>query len=160
MVFRISLVLLVFFMALGSSFVAYANDIEVLKPKEIVEYIEDTKGQKRIIMIYASWCHYCIKKMPSIMEVERIKKGSVIAISVDGNYKKFARYINKFDEVPFRIILNKASEYKLAKSFKKFGVEEWKGVPEIILLDENNKVIGQGNYKIDYVNEFLFNNQK
>ena len=152
-IFRIALVLLVSFI----SFDAWAEEnIEHLKPKEIAKYVEDTKGQKRIIMIYASWCPICVQKMPDIINLANIKADSVIAISVDENPKHFSRYIKRFKDVPFRVILNKGSEYKLAKAFEKFGVKEWEGVPEIILLDENNKVLGQGNYKMSYITEFLF----
>ncbi len=161
MISRINIVLSICFMALIMPFSVQADDdnshkIYELPAHKIASYIKEVKGQRRIIIIYASWCPYCIKKMPHIMDLERIKEGSVIAISVDENKSAFARYIKKFDEIPFRIILNKGSEWKLAKSLKKFGVKPWEGVPEIILLDENNKAMGQGNYELDYVAEFLF----
>ncbi len=151
-IFRIALVLLVSFI----SFDAWAEEnIEHLKPKEIVNHIESTKGKRRIIMIYASWCPICVQKMPDIMELERSKNGSVIAVSVDENKRHLSRYIKRLKNIPFRVILNKGSEYKLAKALERFGVKEWEGVPEIILLDENNKVLGQGNYTLDYIVTFL-----
>ncbi len=162
MKFKFILVLSLFVMVFGSSHVFSADyeagKIYKLKPNEIASHIKDTKGQKRIIMIYASWCPICVAKMPSIMGLERKKSGSVIAISVDEKYRNFSRYIRRLKDIPFKIILNKGSDSKLAGQLEQFGVKEWEGVPEIILLDEDNKVLGQGNYNMDYIEEFLFKN--
>ncbi len=152
MIFKIALVLLVSFISFD---VRAGNDIERLKPKEIAKYIESTKGKKRIIMIYASWCPICVQKMPHIIELERANKGSVIAVSVDENERHLSRYIKKLGDIPFRVILNKGSERKLAKALEEFGVREWEGVPEIILLDKENNVLGQGNYALDYIAAFF-----
>ncbi len=126
-----------------------------LPPKKVVEYIDKTAGERRIIFIYASWCPYCAKKMPGIMDLERSKKNSVIAISVDESYPDFVRYLRRFNEIPFKIILNDSSEKRLADTFKKYGVEPWDGIPRIIFLNEDNEVVGQGNYTVEAAAEFI-----
>ncbi len=160
MKFNFTLFLSLFIVAFASN-TALAADYEAGKiydmpPYKIANIIKKTEGHKRIIMIYASWCPICVAKMPHIMDLERKKAGSVIAVSVDEKLRNLSRYIKRLKDVPFKVILNKGTEYKLHQHLKQFGVKEWEGVPEIILLDENNKVIGQGNYSMDYIEEFLF----
>ncbi len=122
---------------------------------KISKYIKSTAGQRRAIMIYASWCPHCVKKLPKMMDVEKVKQGSIIAISVDEQHSDFVRYLKKFKDIPFKIILNKDSEYKLAQNLKKFGIKAWDGIPYIILMDEKNKVVGQGNYSVDKVADYV-----
>ncbi len=140
----------------GQGSIKGKHKIYHMPPYEIGKYIKNSKGQKRIIMIYASWCPTCIQKMPKIMDIERVKSGSVVAISIDENYINFSRYIKRFKYIPFKVILNNGSEYKLAQSLSPYGIKAWDGIPYIILMDENNQVKGQGNYSVDRVAEFLF----
>ena len=106
-------------------------------------------------MLYAQWCPKCVRKMPKIMALERKKPGSIIALSVDRDFDAFSRYINGFDNVPFKILYFNGKNRILNQNLAKFGIKPRKGVPDIVFLDENNKVVFQGNYDVEDVEKFL-----
>lgn len=129
-------------------------------PKNIATYIKNTKGQKRVIVIYATWCPACRIKIPFLMEMEQKKPGSVIAISVDEDYRLYKRFYDQYEYVPFPLIVNKGSSWELAKALKPFGGKAWKGIPYFMLINENNKIIGQGSYRKKGIAWFLLGVQE
>lgn len=130
-------------------------------PPAITEkYVDASVGHKRMIMIYTSWCPYCQLKMPAVIKLEQIKPGSVIAISADKNYARFGSYIQSFDTIPFRVILNKGREEDLYAHLKKFGISEGHGYPNIILMDENNHVVAEGNLSMETVANYILRSPK
>lgn len=143
---------------------SYAKDTESkvyeLPAQYIAKHVEATKGQKRVLLIYASWCPSCVQKMPGIMNLERAKPGSVIAVSVDDDYQDFARYVRKMKNPPFKVIVSKDSEDSLARQIKKFGVQPWEYIPQMILLDEDNQLVEQGSMEVEDVAQFLFRDVK
>lgn len=131
--------------------------IAIFPPQITAKYIDSKKGQKKVVLIYTSWCPYCRLAMPAFMKMEKINPGSVIAISVDTNNAKFSKYIQSYDKIPFKVILNKGAEDGLQKvMMEKYGAQEWKGYPTMILLDENNKVVRQGYLQIEEVAQYIF----
>lgn len=139
---------------------AHAKDAQVkvytLPPKMIAEYIDKTAGQKRILLIYTSWCGYCRKKMPGIMDIERSKKGSVIAVSVDDDYAAYAKYAKKLSDAPFPLILNKGRQEALIKTLKGYNVKPWNSYPTVVFLDAKGKAVAQGNYSVEQAAKFVF----
>lgn len=152
-----SLILLVFLfpMSVHAEETTKQTKIYNLPPKMIAEYVDKTEGQKRILMIYTSWCGYCRQKMPDIMDIERSKKGSVIAVSVDDDYNQYARYAKKLSNSPFPLFLNKGSERGLKKKLSSYGVKAWNSYPTIIFLDENSKAVAQGNYTAEQAAKYV-----
>lgn len=134
--------------------------IQKLSPYKIALDIKNTKGRKRAIVLYASWCPICVQKMPDIIEIERYSNGSIIAISVEESRHDFARYMNSLEDVPFKAIIIDGPEWKLAKEFKRFDIEVWDSIPHVILLDENNKNVEQGNLSPRDITVFLSSNEK
>ncbi len=135
-----------------------SQKIYPLRPSRIADYIEFTKGERRVILIYASWCPYCRAKIPDMMKMERKKKGSVIAVSEDQNYEALSKYIKTLKDIPFKAILsNPKGSDTLEKALSQYGVRKWDGYPTIILLDEENKAVRQGNFSSNRIARFLFN---
>lgn len=138
------------------------HEIYPMSPEQIAAYIESTKGQRRVIFEYASWCPYCQAVIPKMIQLEQFKKGSVVAISIDTNPEDFALYTNKFKLIPFRLIMLTRFEgedlLRLNTALEAFGIAPSAGVPEMILMDEDNKVVRQGNFSNDMneVAKFLF----
>lgn len=128
-------------------------------PANIAKYIENTKGQKRVVVIYATWCPACRAKIPFLMEAEQKSPGSIIAISVDEDYKTYKRFYNQYDHVPFRLIVNKGSQWSLAKALKAFGGKPWKAIPQVMFVNEANKVVSQGTHSNDSISRFLLGNK-
>tara|TARA_B100001093_G_C26312717_1_gene794262 strand:+ start:37 stop:519 length:483 start_codon:yes stop_codon:yes gene_type:complete len=136
---------------------AKEQKIYVLPPEKIASYINATKGQRRALVFYASWCPACRKKIPDLMDMERAKAGSIIAVSEDKNRSNFARYIKKFDDVPFKIIIsNPDGGSTLLNAVRKFGVKPWNSYPTIVLIDENNRAVKQGYLPSKEIANFLF----
>lgn len=160
MITKLMMVIALCMAVLISSIAVQASDkqgVEIYKvsPHRIARDIKDVKGQKRAIVLYASWCPNCVQKMPDIIKIERIKAGSIIAISIEESRQDFTRYMNKLGDVPFKAIVIDGPEWKLAKELERFDVEVWEAIPLIILLDENNKTVEQGNFSPKYIAEFL-----
>jgi thiol-disulfide isomerase/thioredoxin len=145
------------FIAIVGSANAESIKIYELSGSQIAKQIESTEGQRRIIMIYTSWCPYCRKAMPQMMEMERENPGSVIALSDDESFDAFAKYAKTLDDAPFHFLMVKEGETrsKLGRALSKFGIKGWNGYPTYIMLDENNKVFAQGNYDHDKLEDFL-----
>ena len=135
------------------------SGIYKVPPYKIAKYIKKTAGERRAIVLYASWCPACVQKMPGIIDLENAKAGSIIAISIEENYADFARYIRRLGTVPFKAIVNDGSESKLAQKLRQFGVRPWNSIPQIILMDEKNKVVEQGNFSVEKIANFLFSNE-
>lgn len=155
------LILFVFVLSVSASNAVCAQDskkgmVYRLSPPDIASVVESSKGQKRILYVFASWCPACRKKMPDMMNLERAKAGSVIPISVDEQHVNFARYLKNLKNPPFNFILSKGSQTALAASFAPYEIKPWTSIPQMILLDENNKLQGQGSFDADQVAEFLF----
>jgi len=130
--------------------------VYTLPPKMIAEYIDKTAGQKRVLLIYTSWCGYCRKKMPGIMDIERSKKGSVIAVSVDDDYGAYAKYAKKLSDAPFPLILNKGRQEALIQTLKSYNVKPWNSYPTVVFLNEKGKAVAQGNYSVEQAAKFVF----
>lgn len=129
--------------------------IAVYPPKITAKYIDKYIGKRKALLIYVSWCPACRQLLPAMMKMEKLRPNSVIAVSVDANDAKFARYIENYKKVPFKVILNKGAEEGLQQTLSKYGVQEWKSYPTVILLDEKNKAVAQGNLSIEEIAQYV-----
>ncbi len=160
-VFFPALMLLMFAFSYGGTSYATSSQGDQVKiyhvpPKKLQEYIARKKGQRRVLLIYTSWCPYCRQKMPDIMDLERTKKGSVIAISVDEDYVQYAQYAKTLKDSPFPLFLNNGGEQNLKNALKVNGIKPWSGYPTLIFLDEKNQAVRQGNYSVEQAAKYLF----
>ncbi len=155
MIIRCFLVMMVVVFTPFDSHAGSDDKVYKLPAHYIAKHIKTTQGQKRVLMIYASWCPSCVRKMPDIMDIERVKEGSVIAVAVDRNFSHFARYIRKLDDVPFKVIVSRDDESKLADVLADFGVTRWEYIPNFVLLDENNNIVDQGSMDVGRVAQFI-----
>lgn len=132
-----------------------------MAPEKVAAYVASTKGKRRIVVRYASWCPACRKTMPGLMDIEKIRKGSVIAISVDEQPGAFVRYINQYEDIPFPVILlrrekGENTDFLLLKALRPFGIGRNSGIPDMSLIDEYNRVVRQGFYSVEDVAGFIF----
>lgn len=129
-----------------------------MPPLKIAEFVTKTKGDRRIVFIYTSWCPYCRKAMPKIMDLENVRPGSIIAVSEDEDHVKFVSYINKYPKIPFMIFLSfQRGQDTLAAALQKtIGAKPWKGFPHAIFLDADNTIVAEGNYTPEDMAAFIF----
>jgi len=132
-----------------------------MPPGKIADYIKQKKGQRKVVVRYASWCPACRNVMPKLMDIERVKKGSVIAIATDEHHGEFARYINRFGRIPFPVILVRPFKNEsLTSALSQFGIVNRGYIPDMALLDEENKIVRQGSFKAEEVAAFIFQREE
>ncbi len=150
-----SLLIVACFLSLSSVAVAQ-NEVIGQTPNEIVEYIRDTTGEPRVVMLFASWCPSCRLKMPDMIEIGEEYPDSIIVVAVDEDEDALERYVETLDDFSFPMFLNEDEEWKLAKAMKnRLLVETWDAIPYMIFFDEHNRIVEQGNLSVRDVVEFL-----
>ncbi len=147
--FQFSLFVAVFFCGFQTQ---AADKYYYVSAEKIVEYVYSKPG-KRVVLIYASWCPYCREKLPGLMDLERQKKGSVIAVSVDENPDTLMRYLGGFQSIPFHVFVSK--DIASGAVEKQFGAKARTGIPYVILLDEDSNLHAAGNYSTEYIAEYI-----
>ncbi len=130
-------------------------DVQKVSPHRVYKDIRNKKGNDIAVLLYASWCPVCVKKMPSIIDIERSSPGSVIAVSLDDNRQDFKRYIKRFDNLPFNALIIDGPEWKLANKLKGIGIKPWDSIPQVILINADGKVVEQGNLSSERIAEFV-----
>jgi thiol-disulfide isomerase/thioredoxin len=152
------LILLAYFSLVSHAALAKSDKkILHMPPSKITDFVVKTAGEKRIVMIYTSWCPICRKILPKVMDLEAVKPGSIIAISEDDDHVQFVQYIEKYKNIPFMIFLSKpTANNKLTEMFaQKLAVKPWDGYPHFILLDAENVIVGQGNFSAEQLADFI-----
>ncbi len=138
---------------------AYAQNSDkklfLMVPEEVSEYVENGKGEKRVLVLFDIGCKGCHEKFISLLKLDSESRQAVTTIFHSDKVIDFKRYIRSFNEIPIRIIYNSESQYELMQSLKPYGVKPWRYLPRVILIDENNKVYGQGNHSADNIKKFL-----
>lgn len=148
--------ILFFLFFLASAFFSSAVQAETAKKygvgnvAQVMKYIGEASGTK-LVFVYASWCPFCREKFPDVMALEEVKKGSVIALSVDRDSSKLARYLGGYKNLPVRSILVKqgyGSELREALSTT-YKVKNGDGIPFMVVIDGSNNVLLQGNFPVE-----------
>ena len=117
---------------------------------QVMKYIGEAPGTK-LVFVFTSWCPFCREKFPDVMALEEVKKGSVIALSIDRDSSKLSRYLNGYKNLPVRSILVKQSyggELREALSTT-YNVKNGDGIPFMVVIDGNNNVLLQGNFPVE-----------
>jgi thiol-disulfide isomerase/thioredoxin len=114
-------------------------DCTQLTPEMKSESISDNLGKKfTIIEFWASWCGSCRRDHPIMRKMYNLyhKKGlNIISISCDENTERWKNAI-KQDCIPWDNISDLKGWYN--KAFMIYGI---KGVPQMILLDNNGIIV-------------------
>ena len=132
-----------------------------LAPGQIADYIREHTDRKTVLFIYASWCPHCQQRMGSIMALEKKKKHTVIAVSLDENPMQLTRYMEQFSDVPFPVIvLDPAYKAEFAETLRQdFNIEFPGSIPFTALFNEQGQVVRQGNFVADNAAAFIFESE-
>lgn len=116
--------------ALNDKFIAF--DGKELPFKEI---INQYKGKKVLINIWASWCGDCIKGMPRVVALqEKYKDVAYVFLSLDKNDEEWKAGIKKYNVIGDHYFLT--SGWK--GDFGSFVNIDW--IPRYMVIDENGKI--------------------
>lgn len=141
--------------AVGESNIAQQKAAYLIPASKIASVIDQAKGKRSAVLIYASWCPYCRKMMPDMVKIAKAYPGQVIAISVDKEADTLKRYLDKsFGATPFPPIVWDQSDI-LAKELSRFGIKPGRGIPFTAMLDEYGFVHQQGVLDPETVQSYL-----
>lgn len=99
------------------------------------DVINQYKGKKVVIDVWASWCGDCIKGMPKIVALQEQYKDAVyLFLSLDKNDEEWKMGIEKYNV--------KGEHYFITSGWKgafgKFVNLDW--IPRYMVIDENGKI--------------------
>ena len=129
------------------------NSYKEANPDTLSEILQPT-GQKKVLLVYASWCPHCQIIFPELVEIEKNNPGSVQAISMDSDMNRFKRFLQKFPDSSIEpLVWNK--EFHLGFSLQKRGVNFEGFIPFVALIDKDGKIVKEGHVTHDEVKMFL-----
>ncbi len=131
--------------ALVSKFV---NDIQPLRSADVIPLIKPANSKPTFFYIYASWCPYCRKLMPKVVEIiidGTLKDFNVVMLSSDndffrlGNYLVAGNYAGKF--TPY--LLKRSNVQPLDKLLGQMGSSFDGRIPYAAVFDANGKLVSE-----------------
>jgi len=115
------------------------NDaLESLEGKNIQfkEIINQYKGKKVVIDVWASWCSDCIKSLPDVIKFQETNPKIVfLFLSIDRNTKAWKKAINKYKIKGEHYYLNNGMD----GDFGDFLNSNW--TPRYMVLDEQSNIV-------------------
>lgn len=138
-----------------------AKDYYLLSPDKIARIIDAGRDDgRRAVFLYASWCGYCRAVLPEMIKLEKQRKGSVIAISIDKDPDVFTRYIqSRHGDLPFLPIVWDRDAGSLHDALARFGIKPGNGIPFTALLDDYGYVHKQGVIRAEDTGKYVLGAQ-
>lgn len=137
---------------------AYAAPQSVyhVPPNDIASYIAGQKGRKRAVVVWASWCPYCRKDMSQYIAAEKNHPGSMVMLSIDEDLEQLRAYLDHRNLAPLKVIIVKhTAGQSLDNALSPLGIRPVRSFPTVILLDEKNAVVRQGDGSSINIEQFL-----
>ena len=105
-------------------------------PSTLQEVINQHKGEKILIDVWASWCRDCLAGMPKVKELQKeFPEVVFLFLSVDEKIGSWKRGVKRYNV--------KGEHYNLPKGMKKGDLVEFLDVswiPRYLVVDENGKI--------------------
>lgn len=101
------------------------------------DVIDQYKGKKVLIDVWASWCRDCLVGMPKVKELQTAFPEVVyLFLSVDEKKSSWKRGVKRYDVI--------GEHYNLPQGMKKgdlVGFLNLSWIPRYVVVDENGKII-------------------
>lgn len=96
--------------------------------------LEDFRGQRVLVNLWATWCTPCVAELPSLAKLQDV---TVIAISLDRNGKpeKIAEFLKKHGAEKLDVYLD--TDRQIPSAWEKL----YQGLPTSFLLDTRGNII-------------------
>ncbi len=125
-----------------------ARQANVMTPEEVVSYLKQST-RPTMLVVYASWCQYCKRLMPSVYELwseGKIPGDQMLVVSLDENVTDLATYIlenhfNKMLGVPITIKMDNKSALRTA--LKPLRASFSGGIPYIGFFGKGGRVLDE-----------------
>ena len=103
-------------------------------------HLDDLKGKKVYVDVWATWCGPCIREIPSLKELEEELHGEAVefvSVSIDqeSDREKWRKFVEDRNLGGTQIMTEGAWESDLTKNYN------IKGIPRFILIDEQSRII-------------------
>ena len=100
------------------------------------EVIDQHKGKKILIDVWASWCRDCLVGMPKVKELQTVFPEVVyLFLSVDEKKDSWKRGVKRYDVI--------GEHYNLPQGMKKGDLVDFLNlswIPRYVVVDENGKI--------------------
>lgn len=153
-------VLLVIVSLAGFSSGARAQEAKVydVPLAKLVDVIEKGKGTRRAVIIWRSKDKKIRKFLADYVDLENTVPDSVISISDDSDPLAVRSFLKTIPILPYKVLrAQKKTGQNINQLVRKMGGKPIARWPHVILLNEDNSVKDQGAIYIDYVVDFIVN---
>ena len=125
-----------------------ARQTQMMTPDEVVLQLKQA-SRPTMLVVYASWCHYCRQLMPSIYQLWNEKKiagDQMLLVSLDEQFNELATYLleNRFNRmlgVPIMIKADNKSALRIA--LNPLGASFSGGIPYIGFFGKGGQMIDE-----------------
>ena len=122
-----------------------AQSVQDASGQEITfgDVLEQHKGKKTIIEVWASWCPDCIKSLPKVAEYQKNNPDvDFIFVSVDNDASAWAngveKHMNQYELKGSQILMPGGWGKGKGSAFTEYIELDW--IPRYMLLDENGNI--------------------
>lgn len=117
-----------------------ARQTRLITPEEVVLHLRQAQ-RPTMLVVYASWCQYCKRLMPSVAELWAAGKmpgDQMLLISLDQQFYPLAEYLlnNHFQRMlGTPVIVQQAHKAALGEALQPLGAHFTGGIPYIAFFD-------------------------
>ncbi|MBU0684136.1 MAG: TlpA disulfide reductase family protein [Candidatus Omnitrophota bacterium] len=110
---------------------------------------DELKTKKVVLVFFAMWCPHCVSSVPDVNAFysKNKDKVSVIAIDIQEPRGKVESFIRKRN-VEYPVVIDSTASVS-----NNYGIS---GIPTVIAIDENKKVLYRGTSIVDLENKIEF----
>ncbi|MFH1395099.1 MAG: TlpA disulfide reductase family protein [Candidatus Omnitrophota bacterium] len=122
--------------------------LETLKGDRIT-LADELKIKKVVLVFFATWCPHCVSSVPQVNDfyLKNKDKVSVIAIDIQEPREKVESFMRK-RRVEYPVVIDSTAAVS-----NNYGVS---GIPTVIAIDKNKKVLYRGTSIVDLENKVGF----
>ena len=112
-----------------------------------ISLAEILKTKKAVLLFWTTWCPYCRTIVPQIEKLYREGKAGVIGINVGESRAQVEKFVRKF-ALSYPIVLDQDG--------RTAGLYKVRGVPTIVALDQEGRIIYSGYSIEEMLNKVTF----
>lgn len=125
---------------------AYRSKISIISADQALNRIMYPQGAGTLLFAYASWCPYCKRQLPSIIEIhdEYTARGiEVFAVSMEADIDQLSDFLSSnYPNLPLTPYMFEADQRgPFVRSLQLSGASFQGGIPYMAIFDHNGKLV-------------------
>lgn len=133
-----------FYYNYGQEARAASEEIQSMPARQLNTMLKE-QGRPSVVLMYASWCGYCQKQIPNLLELKKEydHRISFFFISIDQSKAQLAAYLlQHYNKDGLTTYHMPASEFNLYQTFfRQFGGEFRGGIPYMGVFDASGEMV-------------------